>query len=72
MAGALIRELHRKLPAETLALHKDTLDLYHRVQTQKRSDKNKVYSLHEPGVLCIGKGKEHKKYEFGTNSLLKN
>jgi transposase, IS5 family len=63
MAGALIRELHRKLPAEMLALHKDILNLYHSVQTQKRSDKNKIYSLHEPEVLCIGKGKEHKKYE---------
>jgi selenide,water dikinase len=29
-----------------------------------------VYSLHEPGVLCIGKGKERKKYEFGSKSGL--
>ena len=33
---------------------------------QERHDKNKVYSLHEPGVLCISKGKKHKKYEFGA------
>jgi IS5 family transposase len=29
-----------------------------------------VYSLHEPGVLCIGKGKERKKYEFGSKASL--
>ncbi|MDR2124362.1 MAG: hypothetical protein LBP38_05190 [Desulfovibrio sp.] len=29
-----------------------------------------MYSLHEPGVLCIGKGKERKKYEFGSKASL--
>jgi len=32
---------------------------------QNRSSKNKVYSLHEPEVECISKGKAHRKYEFG-------
>jgi len=36
--------------------------------TQKRDDSNKVYSVHEPEVLCISKGKEHKPYEFGNKS----
>ena len=31
-----------------------------------RDDKDKTYSLHEPEVECISKGKEHKKYEFGN------
>jgi IS5 family transposase/transposase len=31
-----------------------------------RHDKNKVYSVHEPDVDCISKGKAHKRYEFGT------
>ena len=35
-------------------------------QQQKRSDKNKIHSLHEPEVSCIAKGKEAKKYEFGN------
>ena len=35
---------------------------------QKRDDTNKVYSVHEPEVLCISKGKEHKQYEFGNKS----
>ena len=33
---------------------------------QKRNDTGKIYSLHEPEVQCISKGKEHKRYEFGN------
>ena len=43
-------------------------DVLFRVLTQKRDDSNKVYSVHEPEVLCISKGKEHKPYEFGNKS----
>jgi IS5 family transposase len=63
IAGRLVRELQRKLPAES---YKADLELFDRVLRQKRQDKNKVYSLHEPEVVCISKGKEHKKYEFGS------
>lgn len=63
IAGRLVRELQRKLPAES---YKTDLGLFERVLRQKRQDKNKVYSLHEPEVACISKGKEHKKYEFGS------
>ena len=63
IAGRLLRELIRKLPA---SLYAEDLALFQRVLEQKRNDKNKVYSLHEPDVLCISKGKEHKKYEFGS------
>lgn len=31
-------------------------------------DRNKIYSLHEPQVYCLSKGKEHKKYEFGSKA----
>ena len=63
IAGRLVRELKRKLPAES---YNDELELFERVLKQRRQDKNKVYSLHEPEVVCISKGKEHKKYEFGS------
>lgn len=33
--------------------------------TRTKHDKDKLYSLHEPDVACISKGKAHKKYEFG-------
>ena len=37
-------------------------ELYYRVPSQNRKSKNKVYSLHEPDVVCISKGKEHKQF----------
>ena len=43
-------------------------DVLYRVLTQQRNDSNKIYSIHEPEVLCISKGKEHKQYEFGNKS----
>lgn len=70
MAGVLIRELERKLPRESLARYEDDLLLFRRVHAKKRTDKNKIYSPHEPDVLCIGKGKEHKKYEFGRKASI--
>jgi IS5 family transposase len=63
IAGRLVRELERKLPA---GMHAEDLMLFKKVLQQKRSDSNKIYSLHEPHVSCISKGKEHKKYEFGS------
>jgi transposase, IS5 family len=63
IAGRLVRELNRKLPA---GLHATHLALFSKVLSQKRHDHNKIYSLHEPHVQCISKGKEHKKYEFGS------
>ena len=66
IAGVLLRELHRKLPSDVLSRYINTFNLYERVLLQKRSDSNKIYSLHEPDVKCYSKGKEHKRYEFGS------
>lgn len=63
IAGRMVRELERKLPA---GLYATELALFNKVLSQKRNDHNKIYSLHEPHVQCISKGKEHKKYEFGS------
>jgi transposase, IS5 family len=70
MAGVLIRELERKLPKAALARYGERIQLFRKVHAQKQSDKNKVYSLHDPEVLCIGKGKEHKKFEFGRKASI--
>ena len=63
IAGRLVRELERKL---TPGLYQDTLGLFKKVLAQKKADSNKIYSLHEPHTQCMTKGKEHKKYEFGS------
>jgi len=64
IAGRLVRELERNLPPDSL--YRDKLQLFAKILSQKRNSKNKIYSLHEPEVQCISKGKEHKKYEFGN------
>ena len=50
----------------TFVLKKIYRDQRFRNLSQKRTSPNKIYSIHEPQVLCISKGKEHKKYEFGN------
>ncbi len=65
IAGRLVREIERKLTADRLTEYSTEIELFKRVLNQKRNDKNKVYSLHEPTVECISKGKTNKKYEFG-------
>ena len=64
IAGRLVRELERNLHPTSKYMYE--LDLFKKVLAQKREDKQKIYSLHEPHVQCISKGKEHKKYEFGS------
>lgn len=65
IAGRLVRELERKLPHQQ---REATLALYKRVLAQEKHSKNKIYSLHEPDVYCIAKGKAHKKYEYGCKA----
>jgi IS5 family transposase len=68
IAGRLVRELERNLPPNSL--YQKDLELFKRVLAQKRTDKDKIYSLHEPETCCISKGKEHKKYEFGNKASI--
>lgn len=71
IAGILIRELRRKLPQHCLfeCYQKDFL-LYERVLAQQPKDTNKIYSLHEPQVYCVAKGKDHKQYEYGSKASI--
>jgi transposase, IS5 family len=70
IAGRLVREIARKLPLISLGKHLPFLKLYQRVLSQKRGDSDKIYSLHEPNVKCYSKGKEHKKFEFGSKASI--
>jgi len=66
IAATLVRELSRKLSLAHLGKYLPQLKLYWKVLLQRRGDSNKIYSLHEPDVKCYTKGKEHKKFEFGS------
>ena len=70
IAGRLVRELARKLPLTRLGIYLPNLKLYQSVLSQKRGDTDKIYSLHEPHVKCYAKGKEHKKFEFGSKASI--
>jgi len=63
--GRVVREIERQdeTPSDTL---RKLLQTAHRIHAQQRHDKNKVYSVHEPEVECIAKGKAGKQYEFGN------
>lgn len=68
--GRVIRDIERKLPeteheSKNARLRK-VLEIAKNILTQQRHDKHKTYSVHEPHVECISKGKAHKRYEFGV------
>ena len=66
----LLREIQRKMTEEELECYGEKFSLYQRMLNQKRGDKNKLYSLHEPHVYCMSKGKAHQRYEFGTKASI--
>lgn len=69
-AGRVLRDIERqidKVAEGPLKLRlQDLVALVNRLLAQKPKDRKKLYSLHEPAVDCISKGKAHKRYEFGT------
>lgn len=71
IAGTLIRELRRELPQYCLfeCYQRDFL-LYEQILRQQPKDRNKLYSLHEPQVYCVAKGKDHKQYEYGSKASI--
>jgi IS5 family transposase len=66
IAGRLIRELERELSADQLQIYQDELNVHKQILEQKKTDKDKIYSIHKPFTSCIAKGKAHKQYEFGN------
>jgi IS5 family transposase len=80
IVGRVVRDVERKISdsnqknfsQENSRNSKDLSEIFtpilnqtKRLLAQQRKDKNKLYSLHEPDVACISKGKAHKRYEFG-------
>jgi IS5 family transposase len=68
--GRVLRDIERQLEQVPEGILKsrmvEMIALVNRLLAQKPKDKKKLYSLHEPAVDCISKGKAHKRYEFGT------
>ncbi len=68
IAGKIYRDLYRKLDEEQKEQYKKLFKIFDKILAQERNGKNKIYSIHQPHVKCIAKGKEAKKYEFGNKS----
>ena len=70
IVGVLMRDISRNLSKEQLEKYQETFDLFTKVSKQQMKDSNKIYSLHEQHIYVIAKGKDHKKYEYGTKASL--
>jgi IS5 family transposase len=69
--GRVYREIIRYIKLNSITFDTKTKKLFNNIQkllTQTKYSKNKIYSLSEPSVVCISKGKVHKRYEFGNKS----
>jgi IS5 family transposase len=66
--GRVFRDVGRKIAGNTALESKFArlLGLVERLLAQRPKDKDKLYALHAPEVVCIAKGKARTPYEFGA------
>ena len=70
IAGRVVRDIDRKMNIRQKEKYAPQLAIFNKVLAQEKSSENKIYSIHQPHVKCIAKGKEAKKYEFGNKSSI--
>jgi transposase, IS5 family len=70
IAWRLVRDLERKMDEGQKSYYGRKLEIFNQILNQVKDSKNKIYSIHEPHVKCIAKGKEAKPYEFGNKSSI--
>ena len=68
IAGRQVRDIQRQFTPSQQQKYKELFIILNKILIQEKAGKNKVYSIHEPEVRCIAKGKEAKKFEFGNKS----
>ena len=66
IAGRQVRELERELTDIQRERYQEKLSIFHKILSQKKNDKEKIYSIHKPFTNCIAKGKAGVQYEFGN------
>jgi transposase, IS5 family len=64
--GRVIRDITKKGGDKIQGKLAVMLERAKRIHTQQPKDKNKLYAMHAPEVVCMSKGKAHKPYEFGS------
>ncbi len=70
IAKTLIRDMDRQFTDDQHKKYAEVFYLYMRVLLQEKNSKHKIYSLHEPHAYAVGKGKDHKRWEYGTKASL--
>ncbi len=70
IAKTLIRDLDRHFDDTQHKRYSEEFYLFMRVLLQKRTSRNKIYSLHESHIYAMAKGKDHKSYEYGTKASI--
>jgi IS5 family transposase len=70
IAGRVVRDIDRKMDESKKEKYEELLAIFNKVLAQEKNSENKIYSIHQPHVKCIAKGKEAKKYEFGNKSSI--
>lgn len=68
IAGRQIRDIERQFSPSQQNKYQELFIILNKILSQQKGDKNKIYSIHEPYVSCIAKGKEAKKFEFGNKT----
>jgi IS5 family transposase len=64
--GRILRDIERNRGNKELSMSfLQLIELANKLLLQEKNTPNKIYSLHEPEVCCIGKGKDRIRYEFG-------
>ena len=66
----LIGQLKKTMNEEQNKNYAEKFILFTKGLKQQKYDSHKIYSLHEPEVYCMAKGKEHKTYEFGCKASI--
>ena len=69
--GRVLRDIENKRENKALSANfLQLIDVSNKLLVQEKNTKKKIYSLHEPEVCCIGKGKDHVRYEFGQQAAI--
>ena len=68
IAGRQVRDIERQFSPFQQQKYKELFIILNKILIQQKGSKNKIYSIHEPEVSCIAKGKEAKKFEFGNKT----
>ena len=67
--GRVLRDIENKRENKALSANfLQLIEVSNKLLVQEKNTKKKIYSLHEPEVCCIGKGKDHVRYEFGQQA----